>query len=55
MLLQNIKLDTAPKTNLIQMEDTLMRDPGVFSSWTSCNVILTKDSFIHVYSDDSKK
>ena len=31
-----------------------MRNPGVFSSWTDCDAILTKDHFLHVYGTDKK-
>ena len=27
----------------------MLRDPGVFSSWTTSSVILSKDNFLHVY------
>lgn len=54
-VLESMKIEDAPRSNLIEMQDVLMRDPGVFSSWTDCLVILTKDSFMHIYELDKKQ
>ena len=47
--MRSLSLDPAPTTCLIQKCGTLKRDPGMFSAWTDCSVILTKDNFFHVY------
>jgi hypothetical protein len=47
--LVSVKLEKSPQSNLIRKAGTLLRDPGVFSSWTTSSVILSKDNFLHIY------
>jgi len=47
--LEDIELENAPKTNLIKREEIMLRDPGMFKSWTDCKVVLTKDNFLHAF------
>jgi hypothetical protein len=47
--LVSVRLEKSPQSNLIRKAGTLLRDPGVFSSWTTSSVILSKDNFLHVY------
>ena len=48
-ILQNIKLESPPPSNLVSKIGTLKRAPGFFSSWTEGTVCITKDFFMHVY------
>lgn len=54
-MLENIHLENAPQSNLIVKEDIHQRDPGMFSSWTDVQVIMTRDHFVHVYEIPKQK
>ena len=48
-ILQNIKLESPPPSNLVSRIGTLKRDPGMFSAWSETTICITKDFFMHVY------
>ena len=48
-MLRSVKLQAAPGSNLVQRVGVLKRDPGMFSQWVECSVVVTKDKYVHVY------
>ena len=53
--LDSMQIDPPPQTCFIKKDGILERNPGTFSSWKQCYLVITTEGFLHVFSSKEEK